>query len=387
MTDEAMKKKRDELAKQNAEETWHSERHELEEEEQNTFDFQVADFKRGFDAGELYNKQLLEEAQLMNEMITKEVESCRNFVEAKCQRCDENEARTLEAQADLTKCKEEFEQVIKHDVDKIEAQYSTQLAEALAEVEKLKEKFTAQVKVINAQQEIVNELTSENEKLKFDNKRITELEKANVDLATESHLTKAALKEGFEKYVYEEMECRGDEDCDHCVIVSTLSEEKECIEALKNELTCFTKLNAELTTENEKLKDQIKVFELRPEFTVNKQISKSLDKELSKSVRLEKQNAELTAEVERLKAEAKHFAKDFTIVHRTLLDQRNINDQAWEKNKSLTATLKLAEEALTKCLYEMSHDSVTQEIGFDDFHEAIGEGNKALATIKERMKS
>lgn len=60
-------------------------------------------------------KQLLEDAQQVNEMITKEVESCRNFVDAKCQRCDENEARTIEALAENEKLKTTLPTFIKLD--------------------------------------------------------------------------------------------------------------------------------------------------------------------------------------------------------------------------------------------------------------------------------
>lgn len=84
-----------------------------------------------------------------------------------------------------------------------------------------------------------------------------ELHKANGDMAQEAFLAKKAIKDGFEAYVYEEMECRGDEDCDHCVINEKLEEDKESIKALSDEVAYLTQKLSEAQKENEGLKQAI----------------------------------------------------------------------------------------------------------------------------------
>lgn len=76
------------------------------------------------------------------------------------------------------------------------------------------------------------------------------LDEANVDLAHEAMIARQLLKEGFEKYAYEEMECRGDEDCDHCYLVKTLEADKKSLKALEDE-------HVYLAAENEKLKAEV----------------------------------------------------------------------------------------------------------------------------------
>lgn len=90
-----------------------------------------------------------------------------------------------------------------------------------------------------------DQLLAENQNLREENAalkaKVEDLEKANVELADESRKAKQALNEGFEKFVHEDMECRGDEDCDHCYLVAEFDENRQIIKCLKDEVQYLNK--------------------------------------------------------------------------------------------------------------------------------------------------